>query len=421
MHRATVLVSGAGIAGATLAYWLLRRGFTPILIERAPSFREGGYMIDFWAVGFTVAELMGLIPTLRNAGYSINRVAFVTEQGRPRSAIGRKALERALGSRFLSILRGDLARTIYETVHRDVETIFGDSIVGISQAAQGVEVRFERGSARDFDLVVGADGLNSAVRAAVFGPRQKFERYLGYYAASFVTSGYPKRDEHTYVSYAAPGREISRYALRDDRTAFLFVFEKQNQFAEPPHDSVVQKRILQDIFGREPWIEWPEIERRLQSCDDLYFDAVSQIIMPCWSRERIVLIGDAAYCPSLLAGEGAAFAMAGAFIVAAELERAGDAYGCAFAEYERRFRPFIQRKQQLALGFAASFAPRTSIGLFVRDQVIRLTAIPVIGDFLMRRFLGEEFVLPDYPSASSGQLASQITAKRSELSRGRSR
>jgi 2-polyprenyl-6-methoxyphenol hydroxylase-like FAD-dependent oxidoreductase len=371
-------------------------------------------MIDFWAVGFDVAERMGLIPTLRNAGYSINRVAFVTDQGRPRSALGRKALEHALGSRFLSILRGDLARAIYETVQLDVETIFGDSIVEISQVAQGVEVSFERGSPRTVDLVIGADGLNSAVRAAVFGPRQKFERYLGYYAASFVTSGYPQRNEHTYLSYAAPGRQISRYALRDDRTAFFFVFVKQNQFAESPHDPVAQKQILRDTFSREPWIEWPEIERRLESCDDLYFDAVSQIIMPCWSRERTVLIGDAAYCPSLLAGEGAAFAMAGAYIVAAELEHASGAYGCAFAEYERRFRPFIERKQELARGFAASFAPRTSFGLFLRDQVIRLTAIPVIGDFLMRRFLGEDFVLPDYSPAFSGHPASQTPAKQSE-------
>jgi 2-polyprenyl-6-methoxyphenol hydroxylase-like FAD-dependent oxidoreductase len=115
-----------------------------------------------------------------------------------------------------------------------------------------------------------------------------------------------------------------------------------------------------------------------------------------------VLIGVAAYCPSLLAGEGAAFAMAGAYIVAAELERAGGAYTRAFAEYERHFRPFIVRKQQLARGFAASFAPRTSFGLFVRDQVIRLTAVPVIGDFLMRRFLGDDFVLPDYPAAHPG-------------------
>jgi len=395
MSQPTVLVSGAGIAGPTIAYWLLRRGFTPILIERAPHFREGGYMIDFWAVGFDVAERMDLIPALRAAGYSINRLAFVTQQGRPRSAVGGKALERAFGARFLSILRGDLANAIYRTVQHDVEAIFDDSIVEVNQSAKGVEVRFERGSPRAFDLVVGADGLNSAVRAAGFGPREKFEHYLGYYAASFITFGYPRRDEHTYLSYAAPGCQISRYALRDDRTAFFFVFERENPFTELPHDIVMQKEILRERFSHRPWIEWPEIERHLEACDDLYFEPVSQIIMPRWSQERIVLIGDAAYCPSLLAGEGAAFAMAGAYILAAELNRARGDYGRAFAEYERRFRPFIERKQEIARGFARSFAPKTSFGLFVRDQIIRFTAIPLLGDLLMRRFLGDQFILPD--------------------------
>jgi 2-polyprenyl-6-methoxyphenol hydroxylase-like FAD-dependent oxidoreductase len=395
VSRPSILVSGAGIAGATIAYWLLRRGFAPILIERAPRFRKGGYMIDFWAVGFDVAERMGLIPGLRNAGYDIDRVAFVTEEGKPRSALGRKVLKRALGDRFLSIPRGDLANAIYLTIERDVETIFGDSIVEIRQGAEGVEVRFERGSPRAVALVVGADGLNSAVRGAVFGPREKYERYLGYYVASFLTSCYPKRDEHTYLSYAAPGCQISRYALREDRTAFLFVFASHNRIADSARDLASQKQILRDRFSREPWIEWPEIERRLDACDDLYFDAVSQIILPCWSHDRTALVGDAAYCPSLLAGEGAAFAMAGAYILAAELERARGDYARAFVEYEQRFRPFIERKQKQARGIAASFAPRTSFGLFVRDQLIRLTAIPVVGDFLMRRFLGDRFVLTD--------------------------
>ncbi|MGH7838784.1 MAG: FAD-binding domain, partial [Candidatus Binataceae bacterium] len=197
-----------------------------------------------------------------------------------------------------------------------------------------------------------------------------------------------------YLSYAAPGCQISRYALRDDRTAFFFVFESEKPLKNSVHDLVAQKQILRNRFSREAWIEWPEIERRLEDCNDLYFDAVSQMILPCWSQERISLVGDAAYCPSLLAGEGAAFAMVGAYILAAELERAAGDYVRAFAEYERRFRQFIERKQKQARGFAASFAPKTALGLFVRDQLIRLTAIPMLGDFLMRSFFGDRFVLP---------------------------
>ncbi len=396
MSRPTVLVSGAGIAGPTVAYWLSRRGFTPTVIEQAPHFREGGYIIDFWGVGFDVAERMGLIPDLRKAGYIVDRIVFVAEDGRQRSALGGNVLERTLGGRLLSIQRGDLARAIYRTIEHDVETIFGDSITGIRQEADGVEVTFKRASPRAFTLVIGADGLRSTLRTALFGVGDQFERYLGYYVASFFTSGYRKRDEHAYLSYAAPGRQISRYALREDRTGFLFVFESPNKIAELAHDPAAQKQILRHTFSREPWIEWPEIDRHLDACDDLYFDAVSQITLPCWSQGRAALIGDAAYCPSLLAGEGAAFAMAGAYILAAEIDRARGDYARAFAAYERCFRPFIERKQKSARAFASSFAPRTSFGLFVRDQVLRLSAIPAVANFLMRRFVADRFVLPEY-------------------------
>ena len=231
MSRQAVLVSGAGIAGTTIAYWLLKRGFVPVLIEHAPRFREGGYIIDFWGVGFDVAERMGLIPVLRTAGYIIDRIEFVTQNSTRRSYLGANVFKRALGERFLSIQRGDLADAIYRTIENGVETIFGDSIVEIRQSGDAVEVTFERGRPRTFDLVIGADGLNSAVRIALFGPRENFERYLGYYAASFITSDYPWRTEHTYLSYAAPGRQISRYALHEGRTAFLLVFESQHKIA----------------------------------------------------------------------------------------------------------------------------------------------------------------------------------------------
>ena len=246
---------------------------------------------------------------------------------------------------------------------------------------------------RAFDLAIGADGLHSRVREERFGPREPLERYLGYYAASFSTAGYPKRDEHTYLSYAAPGRQISRYALREGRSAFLFVFKSRQKILA--QDLAAQKKILRQTFSGETWIEWPEIARRLEACDELYFDAVSQIELPAWSRGRTALVGDAAYCPSLLAGEGSAFAMAGAYILARELDSAGGDHARAFSNYERRFRPFIERKQKSARAFASSFAPETSFGLFVRDQVLRLSGIPAIGDFLMGRFVADRFLLPD--------------------------
>lgn len=393
--RLSILISGAGIAGPTLAYWLRQRGFAVTLVEQAPRFREGGYMIDFWGIGYDVAERMNLLPRLRENGYFIQCIKFIDEKNHVRSQLAGDVLRRAIGDRFISLPRGDLASAIFDAVAEKVEIIFDESVTEIREDSTGVEVSFERSAPRRFDLVVGCDGLHSRVREIVFGPEDKFEKYLGYYAASFVTTGYPICDELSYVSYAAPARQISRYALRGDRTAFLFVFAREEPFAKPPH-YLDAKAVLREIFSRDRWIEIPEIMERLENCDDLYFDSVSQIRMPKWSDGRIAFLGDAAYCPSLLAGEGAGFAMAGGYILAGELDRAGGNHIRAFAAYEQRFRSFIERKQGAAVQFAGSFAPRTRFGLFLRDLVLRASSISGVGQWLMRRFVADEFDLPNY-------------------------
>ena len=398
MAKTSVLISGAGIAGVTLAYWLLRRGFEPVLVERAPHFREGGYVIDFWSLGFDITERMQLIPTLRERGYVMDHLRYVNDDGSTRTELGATAIRRALGNRFLSILRGDLARSIYELVEGKVEAIYGDSVRALHEDASGVEVEFERGAARRFDLVVGCDGLHSAIRALTFGPADQFERYLGYYAASFVTPDYPDRDEHTYVSYAAPGRQISRYALRGGRTAFLFVWTRKEKFADEPRDREGQKRLIEEAFGADGWRERAKIFEHLQASEELYFDSVSQIHVPSWSRGRVALVGDAAHCPSLLAGEGSVFAIAGAYMLAGELQRVGGDHQAAFSTYERTYRPFIERKQKGARSFASSFAPATRLGIFARDQALRLMNLPVLGEWMIRRMVVDKFTLPEYPA-----------------------
>ncbi len=397
MKARSILISGAGIAGPTLAYWLLRQGFTPTIVERAPQFREGGYMLDFWGVGYDVAERMNLLPRLREVGYFIEWIRFVEEKNRVRSELGGDAFRRAIGKRFISLPRGDLAKAIFDKIAGNVEVIFDDSVVAIQEDSTGVNVAFERTTPRHFDLVAGCDGLHSITRELVLGAEKQFDKYLGYYAASFVTTGYPYSDDRAYVSYAAPARQISRYALRGGRTAFLFVFAREEPFVEHP-DHLDAKKILHETFSNDRWVEIPEILNRLVNCNDLYFDSISQIRMPSWSRGRTVLLGDAAYCPSLLAGEGAAFAMAGAYILAGELQRANGNHVRAFRAYEESFRVFIERKQHAAVRFAASFAPRTRFGLLVRDVVLRAASLPFIGNWLMKRLVADQFDLPVYGS-----------------------
>ncbi|HMD63289.1 MAG TPA: FAD-binding domain [Stellaceae bacterium] len=396
MNKAnTVLISGAGIAGPTLAYWLFRHGFTPTLIERALALRTGGYIMDFWGVGFDVAEQMQLVPQLRQAGYRVREVLIVNDEGRRIGGFSTDRSRQALRDRFVSILRGDLARQLYATVDGRVETIVGDEIRSLREDEEGITVEFDHASPRRFDLVVGADGLHSAVRRLVFGPASSWESYLGYCAAAFAIDGYPHRDEGAYVSYCVPGREVARFALRDGQTVFFLIFEAPVKPVVEHHDANTQKAILCQAFGDAGW-ECPEIVKALDTVDELYFDPVSQIRLEQWHRGRVALVGDAAFCPSLLAGQGAALAVTSAYLLAGELERAGGNFRAAYPAYENRLKPFIEAKQRQAAMFARQFAPKTRLGLLVRNVMSRLLDAPLIGDLMVKRMFGDRLKLPDY-------------------------
>lgn len=390
-----ICISGAGVGGPTLAYWLERIGHEPVLVEQAPVFRTGGYVIDFWGSGYTIAERMGILPEVRARGYTIEEVRFVNVDGRKASGFDARVFGRMTGGRYTSIARGDLAETIYHSISDRVETVFGDSLSALDMQAGGVTVQFESGARRDFDLVIGADGLHSNVRRLAFGPEAQFERFLGYVAAAFEVRGYRPRDELVYVSHAAPGRGIFRFAMRGDRTLFLFVFEADRLDGAAPHDMDSRKAALRDIFGDVGW-ECPDILRAMEDVDDIYFDRVSQIEMPTWSNQRAMLIGDAAACVSLLAGEGTGLAMTEAYVLAGELSRAGDDYHAAFAAHEKRLMPVLKAKQASARAFAPSFAPKTAFGVWVRNMAMRLMVIPPLADMMIGSSLKDDFDLPDF-------------------------
>jgi 2-polyprenyl-6-methoxyphenol hydroxylase-like FAD-dependent oxidoreductase len=394
MRTKSVLVSGAGIAGVTLAYWLMQHGYEPILIERASAFRAGGYMIDFWGLGYEVADRMGLVPRLRSEGYFIREIRFVDGSGSQIGRFGADAMRAVLGENYLSILRGDLASRIYETINSRVEVIYGESIKGIEQTDTGVRVAFEHSSPREVGLLVGADGLHSIVRQISFG-NGSFEKDLGYYAASFLVDHYPWRDETAYVCYSTPGKQVARYALRGDRTAFFFFFAADTKLDAGDQSEERRKDFLRDTFADDGW-ECPQIVTALDTCNEFYFDRVSQVRLDRWSDGRVALVGDAAFCPSLLAGEGASLAMTAAYILAGELKKAGGDHRIAFLQYESIFRPLIEQKQRSAERFAAWFAPKTSFGLYVRNATTQLMSVPFLANWFMRGMISDQLALPEY-------------------------
>lgn len=396
MHNTTVLISGLGIAGPTLAYWLLRHGFIPTIVERSPSPRPGGYMIDFWGVGYDVAERMNLLPILEADSYRLEELRLVDASGRRIGGFDARVFRTATRGRFLSLLRGDLALRLYELVEDRIDVIFGDTIGSLDEDNDGVHVRFERSLPQRFDLVVGADGLHSNVRALAFGDG-RVEHHLGYCTAAFTVHGYPHRDEGAYVSYAIPGRQAARYALRGGRTAFFLVFAQDTPPAFDPHDTEAQMALLRRVFHGAGW-ECDQILSSMARADDFYFDIVAQARMRTWSRGRVALVGDAAYCPSLLAGQGSAFAMAGALVLAHALKAHAGDHRAAFADYQRRFKPFVDRKQIAAERFGGWFAPRTPFRLRLRNLATNVMNTPGLGGFLMRRSFGDAFELPADPT-----------------------
>ena len=393
MNSKTVLISGAGIAGTTVAFWLACAGFRPTLIESAPALRTSGYVIDFWGLGYDIAERMGLSDEVNHIGYHIREMRIVDDNGNRIAGLGTRVFRELTGGRFVTLGRSDLSRLLFEKIRGSTETIFGDEIASLQEQPDGVEVQFRNAKERRFDLVIGADGLHSKVRQLVFGPQDQFERHLGYYVAAFEVQGYRPRDENIYIIYSQPGRMLGRFALHDDGTLFLFVFAFDR--SGPVIDVATQKAILREQFGDGTW-ECPRILNELDRTKSLYFDRVSQIKMQHWSRGRIALVGDAAFCVSLMAGQGSALAITAAYVMAGELVRAAGRHEEAFYNYEALLRGYMGSKQRGAERFSSAFAPRTRWGLVLRNQVIKACAVPGVSKVAFGRDIIDKLALPDY-------------------------
>jgi 2-polyprenyl-6-methoxyphenol hydroxylase-like FAD-dependent oxidoreductase len=386
-----IAICGAGIAGATLAFWLRRAGFEPFLIERAPALRKGGYIMDFWGLGYTVAERMGILDTVRARGYQLERLQMVGADGRPVGGFPVAALRKLTHDRFTSVPRGDLAAEIFAALDGRVEILLGDTIAHVEENGAGVALTLESGGVRQADILVGADGLNSRVRRLAFAPDSACRKDLGYRFAVFSLPGYRPRADSAYVLHAAPGRQIGRFSLREDRTLFLFAYRSPSSMP-PPRDDAEAREQLKAVFAGMGW-ETPAILGRLDEAQDFYADDVAQIRLPSWRKGKVALIGDAGAAVSFMAGEGGGLAMAEAYVLAGEIARDPAA---AFAAYENRMFGFLKQKQEAAEKFAATFVPETQFALWLRNQASRLTFLPGMANLMFGATVRDDFDLPDY-------------------------
>ncbi len=374
-----VVICGAGIAGLTLANRLARLGVEVVVVEHAPGPRPSGYMIDFFGPGHEAAAAMGLLPAIEAIAYDIHRADLVDERGHRRASV---TPAQFTDGPLLDVMRPDLERVLHEALPSSVTVRFGSTVTGVDDRTDAVTVRLDDGTHLDADLLVGADGLHSTVRRLTFGDDAKYLRYLGFHTAAFTF-------EHAGAHAAVAGRfcltdtvdrQVGLYPLRDDRVAVFAV----HRAADPtlPDDARAAVRTAYRGLG---WL----VPVALEHCPaEVYYDQVAQAVLPRWSQGRVVLVGDACYAVSLIAGQGASLAVAGAYVLAEHLVHA-PSIEQGLAEYESQWRPVAEEAQRAGRSGARWFLPSSTWQLWLRRGVLRATRLPLVNRIVVHTLVGK--------------------------------
>ena len=377
-----VLISGAGIAGLTAAYWLQRYGFTVTIVERAPLLVTGGYKIEVRGTALQVLARMGVHNAVVAASTDMQGAVLVDRDG--------KVINKMTGDEFghraggdLEIVRGTLCQILKDNIS-NVEFVFGDSIRTISQDSDRVYVEFSKNSPREFELVIGADGLHSNVRAIAFGNEVRFVRELGLYLCVYTVPNYLNLDRME-MQYTELGRVAAIWSSRGDTTArACFGFTAPSTKIDL-HDKAQQQQVLKNVYQGIGW-EIPRLLEMMPRATDFYFDVAAQISMDHWSRGRVVLAGDAGYCASPMSGQGTSLALIGAYVLAGELAAASGTYQAAFAQYEKEMRPFVMLNQALGIRSANLMKSKQKTDPFawLLEQLMRIAPGRMIQFFIDR-------------------------------------
>ncbi len=378
----SALVVGSGIAGLAAALRLHQTGWHVRVVERARLRRGGGYAVSFAGIGYDAAERMGILPELVDRHIAPDTMVYVKRDGSTSFTVPGRTVRAMAGERNLNLLRGDIEDVLYQRVREHAQISYGTTVEHIEQDAHSVRARLSDGTEAVADLLVGADGLHSTTRAQVFGPESAFRRDLDHMVGVFMLDHLPRGVEPgTTTSITDTGRTLALIDLGRNGAAAFFGYRTTDPGAEltaGPHTAIPR------AYADMGWVA-PQALEQLGDADDVYFDTISQMVVDRWSRGRVVLLGDAAWCVTLFAGYGSALAVGGADALGTALEEHGDDVASALAAWEARIRPEAERKQRLGRQVKGLYAPKDPVRLWLRDLPLRMAAYPWMSRLIQRR------------------------------------
>lgn len=372
---ARVLIVGAGVAGQVAAHWLARAGADVTVVERAASLRRtGGHAVDLADVATEIIERMGLLDTVTAA--RVDRDVLVFHEGVSRH-LEMPRVSSAISKRHIEIQREDLCEILYAGNRATVDYRFGDTVTELAEHAAGVDVTFREGDPAGFDVVIGADGLHSAVRRLVFGPEERFRHDLGAALAvfSYPDPGLPDRQVRAVADIDLSGFV---YPVGDGALARVLLLFRTSGEA-PIHYRDRDGQVARAVAAVERLRDrLPITAAAAEGAEDFYYDSIAQIRMGTWSSSRITLVGDAGYSPGPAVGGGTAVAVLGGYVLASQLAHHGFDSAKAFSATEQIMAPVVTQAGKVAPSTLRQLVPTGRPSAWLLPRALRaVTSLPV--------------------------------------------
>lgn len=384
-----VIICGAGIAGLALARGLLGHDVEVVVVERSSRPRQQGYMIDFFGPGVDGAAELGVLEELRGRGYAIDRVSWYDRSGRRTSTMRYDRFSAAARGKLISLLRPDVEQVLRHSIEGEVEIRWGAAVTHVRQSSDHVQVDLSDGSAVEADLLVGADGIHSRVREAVFGPEERFLRPLGFHTAAWVFTDPVVRERigTQWVMTDTLDAQVGLYGLSGAGVAGFGV-HRAPEVALPADP----RAAVREAYGGLGWVV-PQVLEHCPPGPEMYYDVVAQVEVPRWVDRRVVLLGDACQAVSLIGGQGASLAVAAGCLLARLLVTPGADLATALESYEQRWRPVAESKQETARRGVHWFLPSNRRTQLVRRAVTGLSGLPGVSRLIVNSLAGKQGTL----------------------------